>query len=420
MPNIGEEPLRKYNQMVAGMWNDRQPWETFWRELSDYYLPQRYRWLVQGNENYAQKARRQNIINSTGTQAARTLAAGMMNGITSPSRPWFKLRIAGLNLELSKHRAVAVWLEQVERIMLKVMAESNFYNSMAVVYLDMVVFGTAACIIYEDPESVIRCYNPPLGEYGLQQSYRGVINTMARKFKMSVMQYTDRWPDRRYWSDRVKTAVQQGGARLNDQVDITHLLIPNTDNVVAAQFKYADMYWETSRSETPGQVLEKRGYRELPGIFARWEMSGSDPYGVSPAMDALGDNIELQHLHRNEAELLEKMHNPAMLVDVVLQNRPLAFMPRGRTFVPNLNATAGAKPIMEVRPDFNQLNIKQVSIENRIKNGFFNYLFNGTTNLDTVRSAAEIDARERERLILLGGVLERFESEALDPGVSRV
>ena len=42
------------------------------------------------------------------------------------------------------------------------------------------------------------------------------------------------------------------------------------------------------------------------------------------------------------------------------------------------------------------------------------------SQLDTVRSATEIDARREEKLIRLGGVLERFENEALDPAIRRI
>lgn len=421
MPTISQEQLRRHNSLLVALETERSPWVALWRELSDNYLPQRYRWLMSSKEYYANRARRQYIINNTGTQSARTLAAGMMNGITSPSRPWFKLRVPGVDLDAAK--PLAVWLEQVEQILMRVMAESNFYNSMAVVYLDMAVFGTAAAIIYEDKDSVIRCYNPPLGEYFLGQSDRGHINTFARKFHKKIRQYIERWPDRRYWSNRVKTAWEnRANGALEQDIEISHVIGPNDDPDlgIPARFKFYELYWETGRTEIAGAVLEKRGFNELPGIFARWEVSGSDSYGVSPGMDALGDNIELQHLHRNKAELLEKTHKPPTMVDAILANNVLAFMPGGKTFVPNLANTIGAKPLFEVQPRFDQLNIDQVSIERRIQNTFYNFLFNGVTQLDTVRSATEIESRETERLILLGGVLERFESEALDPGIERV
>jgi hypothetical protein len=58
----------------------------------------------------------------------------MMNGITSPSRPWFKLRVPGFDDEGGP---VTQWADEVARRMMKVMGESNFYNSMAVLYLDL-------------------------------------------------------------------------------------------------------------------------------------------------------------------------------------------------------------------------------------------------------------------------------------------
>ena len=42
------------------------------------------------------------------------------------------------------------------------------------------------------------------------------------------------------------------------------------------------------------------------------------------------------------------------------------------------------------------------------------------SQLDTVRSANEIDARREEKLVLLSHFLERFENEALDPDIERV
>src|SRR5690606_26562791 len=56
----------------------------------------------------------------------------------------------------------------------------------------------------------------------------------------------------------------------------------------------------------------------------------------------------------------------------------------------------------------------------RIRETFHNDLFQMISQLDTVRSATEIDARREEKLVLLGPVLERFENEALDPAIARI
>jgi hypothetical protein len=160
----------KLKATLEALRDARLPNWNLWRELADYYLPRRYTWLLSDTERKQKTAKNPFILDGTGTMAARTLASGMMNGVTSPSRPWFKLRLAGYDDDSST--PARLWLDEVTRRMLLVMAESNFYNALAIMYLDLVIFGTAAMLIYEDRESVIRCFNPNLGEFYIAQSVR--------------------------------------------------------------------------------------------------------------------------------------------------------------------------------------------------------------------------------------------------------
>jgi len=59
-------------------------------------------------------------------------------------------------------------------------------------------------------------------------------------------------------------------------------------------------------------------------------------------------------------------------------------------------------------------------VQTRIREIFHNDLFRMISQLETVRSATEIDARREEKLVLLGSVLERFDNEALDPAINRI
>ena len=80
-------------QTMSELEKDRLPFWNLWRELADFFLPKRYVWLQSDKERRVRNAKNPNILDGTGTAAARVLAAGMMNGITSPSRPWFSLRV---------------------------------------------------------------------------------------------------------------------------------------------------------------------------------------------------------------------------------------------------------------------------------------------------------------------------------------
>jgi hypothetical protein len=101
----------------------------------------------------------------------------------------------------------------------------------------------------------------------------------------------------------------------NEDVDLVHLIEPNyeTKGKLPGRFAYRETYWEAKRPQTDGQVLARRGYRELPGIFPRWELTSNDSYGTCPAMDALGDVIQLQHETKSKAQGLDKMISPPVI-----------------------------------------------------------------------------------------------------------
>lgn len=404
----------KLKAQLEAMRNERLPYWNLWRELADYYLPQRYTWLLSDTERRTRNAKNPFILDGTGTQAARTLAAGMLNGITSPSRAWFKLRINGYDDEAST--PIRLWLDEVERRMLLVMAESNFYNGLGVMYLDLSVFGSASMLIYDDYQSVIRCYNPALGEFYFSQSDRLQVSGFAREFIYKVHQVKSRFGEENL-STQTKNACTQGGASLYQDVKIAHFIQPNYDG--KEPWDYVEYYWEDGGD--PGTLLSKRGFHELPGLFPRWEISGNAPYGTSPGMDALGDVIQLQHETKKKAQGLDKMISPPIVADIQLQNQPTALLPNGITFISGLrDGNVGMKPAYQIQVPIDAMTLDIREVQARIRETFHNDLFRMISQLDTVRSATEIDARREEKLVLLGSVLERFENEALDPAIKRI
>jgi len=404
----------RVNQVIAELRSDRQPFWSLWRELADYYLPKRYVWLQSAKEQRVRTAKNPYILDSTGTMAARTLASGMMNGITSPSRPWFKLRVPGYD---DDGGPVSRWADEVSRRMMIVMSESNFYNSMAVLYLDLVVFGSAANLIYEDDADIIRCFNPALGEFYLGQSHRLAVDTFAREFTQTAKQLCTRFGEENL-SESVRADYRRGGSSALRSVSVVHLIEPNLGaSKVPEKFAYRETYWEAGAPK--GDVLSIRGFNELPGVFPRWELTANDSYGTSPAMDALPDVIQLQLETKRKAQGLDKMINPPIVADVQLQHRPTALMPNGITYVAGAN-NVGAKPLYQISAPIQDMTADIRDVQVRIREAFHNDLFNMISQLDTVRSATEIDARREEKLVLLGSVLERFENEALDPAINRI
>ena len=414
---ISAENFKLRKQTFSALQNDRLPFWNLWRELANFYLPKRYVWLQSDPERRVRNAKNPHILDGTGTAASRVLAAGMLNGITSPSRPWFSLRIPGFSDDPDSE--ARLWVDEVTRRMLTIMAESNLYNALATMYLDLVVFGTAAALIYEDDEKVFRCYSPALGEYYLGQDHRQLVNCFAREISMTVSQIVQQFGEENC-SETIQQAWKAGGEKLQNYYKVSHLIEPNIDNKssLPKRFKYRETYWESNRS-AEGDVLSEKGFNEMPGIFPRWELTGNDCYGTSPAMDALPDVIQLQHETKKKAQGLDKMLDPPMLADIQLKNTPTSMVPRGVTFIAG-NNSFGMKPAYQVQVPLQELSLDIQDVRTRIRETMHNPLFNMISQLDTVRSATEIDARREEKLVLLGSVLERFENEALDPMINRI
>lgn len=421
MPNKpGDEECRKLaDARIDAMREDRYSWWVHWAELARFILPRRYRWLVTQNQMNRGQQINTAIIDSTGTVAARVLASGMMSGMTSPTRQWFQCRIEGFTDDES--HPVNVWLMEVRSRMMRVFQESNFYNAIAVVYMDMAVFGTAPMLIYEDFDNVIHCVNPCAGEYFVANNDKGEIGVFAREFVQTVSQLV-KWFGEENCSKSVQEMYKRGGAELQQEIVVRHLIEPNEGRtkLVPEKFAYREMYWEKGVVDGT-QFLKKAGYHECPFICPRWDISGNDAYGRSPGMDALGDIKQLQMETKRKAQVIDKMANPPMVADVELKNKPASTIPGGVTYVTKKDGAGFAPAYSNFRPPINELMVDIQDVRTRIKEIFFNDLFLMFQQLEAEpRSATAIDARREEKMVMLGPVFERFQTEALDKIIDRV
>ena len=147
-------------------------WMQNWADLAEFILPRRSIWLTQSSggiptPNNMLRGREINkaIVDPTATYAARICSGGLVSGLVSPSRPWFKLRAGLGRRELDTEGRK--WIDETEDRMYTIISGTNFYESEAQEKEDVVVFGTAPCIIYEDERDIFHCYNPCIGEYYL-------------------------------------------------------------------------------------------------------------------------------------------------------------------------------------------------------------------------------------------------------------
>ena len=176
-----EEQRKKIHRRWESLKTERTSWISHWREISENILPRNGRFIDDSNDG---RKKHNKIYDNTPIRALKILSAGLMGGLTSPSRPWFKLAMH--NDEMNQYHEVKEWLSKVESMMLSVFQRSNIYGSLHSMYEELAAFGTAACIILPDYEDVIRCYPLTIGEYAVATNWRGEIDTIYREFEKTV------------------------------------------------------------------------------------------------------------------------------------------------------------------------------------------------------------------------------------------
>lgn len=401
------------------MW--RTTWWRYWGILAQYILPRRYRWIaVAGNTMDRGLPLNDTIVDSTATLAMQTCGAGMWSGLTSPSRPWFKLAMGLPWIELDEEGAA--WLEDTERRIYTVLAGSNFYDIMAQAFQDVATFGTAPIIIYEDAEDGVRFYLPCAGEYYLAVSARLSVDTQYREFTNTVQQIVGMFGVENC-PIQVRNLWETGGASLEQEFVIAHAIEPNTEmaqrggrkaiRVVPGSFTYREVYW--LRGIATEKELSRRGFHEKPIATLRWAVTSNDAYGRSPGMDCLGDTKQIQLQTRRKAEFIEKLVRPPMGANPEMKNEPSSIIPGHITYASTGEGKKGFWPLFEVNPAaLAPMTADIEEVKKRIERCFFVDTFMAITRMDGVqpRNELELTKRDLERLQVLGPFVNLFEGEA--------
>jgi len=411
-----EDLLQQLNRRKASLEDERRSYLNHWQELTDVILPRRGRALLNGQVDSNRGGKRnQRIIDSTGTIAARICASGLMSGVTSPARPWFRLSLP--DPKLADYAPVKLWLDEVRKRMLRVMAKSNFYNAFATLYEELAVFGTAVNLVLEDDQDVIRCYPLTVGDYLLAHDHRQTVDTLYRDFTLTTTGMVVRF-GLENCSDTVQQRYRDG--QLDDEHRICHAIEPNDSRVFGyidnGNMPYRSVYWEIGGD----RPLSVSGFKERPFQAARWHLTGAETYGRSPGMDALPFVRQLQFEQKQKAQGIAKQVNPPMIANVQMKNTEMSVLPGGITYTPNSGAGAGFAPAYQVNIELGELRADIEDIRNQINQAFFADLFLMISQLDDVRSATEIIERKQEKLLMLGPVLERLHDELLDPAIDRI
>lgn len=409
----------KYLQKRAkSLEQERDRQKAMWTDVAKNFLPHRGRFSL--DDSGDARSRYASLLNNKPTMALRVLAAGLMSGMTSPARPWFRLSTG--DKAADETDGIKNWLFDCREIMLNVFANSNLYNSLQTYYSEVSVFATAAMGMYEDDASFVRFETLTAGQYAIGTNERGYVDSVVVRRKRTVGSLVKEFglnqcpePVRRLW--------ERGD--LGEKMEVVVLVEPN-DSRGGTPFNFDLPFRRATWIEGVGTkeaVIEESGHHEFPFAVSRWDVVPGDVYGTdSPAIISLGDCKSLQLIEADLLQVADRIADPAILADKDLRRSlgDRAPVPGSTHFVDNPDAALRTLG-QDGRTTLSEMSGLAQRQETRISTAFYEDMFLMLATSDRREmTAREVAERHEEKLLQIGPVLERLQNELLNPLVARV
>jgi hypothetical protein len=179
---------------------------------------------------------------------------------------------------------------------------------------------------------------------------------------------------------------------------------------------FRSAYFELGAGKEHNELLREGGYRRFPGIVPRFDVGSGNIYGMSPAMEALGDIKGLQVLTLNIAEVAAQLAEPSLQGPPGLKDQDVNRLPGGFTPTPQNGPNSGVRRLHDQEPRLDHLLLLADQHRNRINEAFYKTKFEMLANLaDTSKTAREVAERVEEKLAALGPLVDAVQTDINEP-----
>ena len=400
---------RELKANLSRLIDTRKNFESHWQECADLFLPRK----ADITEKHTRGDKRNlQIYDSSPTHSLELLASSLHGTITSSSTRWFNLRFK--NAVLNDSDEAREWLESAEEMMYMAFARSNFQQEIHECYFDLLCFGTAAVFLESDSDDIIRFNSRHIKEIFIAEDARGAINCIYRKFKITAKAAVEKWGLENL-SKNIQSLYKNSPF---DDVELCHIVKPremyDPKKLDKINMPFISIYLEMESEN----IISESGFREFPYLVPRWLKSSNEVFGRSPAMSCLPDVKVLNKLVETQLLAAAKSINPPLLIPDDSAVLPIRTSPGSLNFY-----RAGARDKIEplnIGADVGLgLNLEEARRKLIAKAFFVDQLLIQEASSRTL-TATEVQARQEERLKVLGPTMGRLQRELLQPMITRV
>lgn len=404
---VSEKRIRWHLHRQQKLKSKRQNWDNLWQDLSDYFCPGRIT-AIRREEEGARKTKK--IYDNTGADAAQKLAAGLYSRTVNPASKWFYITLETADEELESDTEVANWFD-VARDRTQSVINKRGTGALYQTYCDLTSLCNAVLFIQEDPINGVSFRTYPIDRVDIAEDYRGVVDTVYRKFEMTLRQIEQEFPGK-LPDDKKRQMEEEPDAK----AWVLHVVGPRTDRD-PDKIDNLNMPFESLYILCEGPVLlEESGYPEMPYAVARLEVLAGELYGRGPATIALPEVKSLNEMAKLQLDGSNMRLRPPLDVPLNAYVNPIQLIPGYK----NLNQDEGGRRItaLNVAGDL-QYTAKDIELQqNKVKEIFYNDQLYLRTNAEM--TATEVQKRSEIQMQLMGPWQGRLELELFEPMINRI
>ncbi len=390
---------------------DRLVVENTWDDVMYYTMPRKrdIQSIIEKGDKVPT-----DVFDDTAIQSNIILAAGLSGYMTNASQRWFELRPR--DFRLLESPGVKTFFSETAEIIYSVLATTNFYQQVNELYLDLGAIGTAAMYISEDEIEDVRFYTRHPKEIFILENDREVVDMVYRAFKMTA------WAAYNFFGKNncgqsILKAIE--AKEYNKEFDYIHFTCPrdvrDTRKMDNLNKPFAS-FWVSVKDK---KVCKESGFNEFPYTTPRFYKNSDQTYGFAPGIASYSNIKMLNKMMEYYIKGAETSIWPPFLAEHdSLMN----------TFSLKAGAINYQRASMAQSQQIQPIDIKmkyQIAIdfitrvEQRIQSAFFADLFLLITHASNM-TATEVIERTQEKMLLLGPVMGRLQSELLNTVIVRV
>jgi len=388
--------------------SDRIVWNDLWEDTCTFVTPRRGGII---SPHYKGASRMSKVFSCKAIDANDTFAAGLYGHLCAP--PWFILKPANPNIDATDEQTT--WFSVATRILHDELALSNFNLMIFEHFKDLGSIGTGCLFEEEGVESTLNFINLFIVDFVIQEDRRSHVDTLCRTLK-----YTARQAEQEFGKGQAGPSVTEAAVDPKRQDEIfafLHLLVPRADTGVKGPVDgkrrpYASVYVSVKDEK----VVKETGYYEKPFMADRLDKESNEMYGRGIGIKMLPEIKLLNKMVETTIRAAEKVVDPPLQVPDDGFLSPLRTVPGGIMYY--RGGTTDRVDPLETHANIGLGLEMEAKREAAIDKAFFVDLFQLLAERKNM-TATEVLERVEEKLVILGPMLGRLQSELFNPLIER-